>query len=352
MATSLPTGLSNPRWDPWLLYDDGMYRAFYLSGRVDQSPWWKTSWICTATSTDMRRWQHHGAVLSPLQESTWESGRIFAGSAYVEKDAVSDAKTYYLFYSAASASAIDHEHIGLATSSDGKRWQRSPRPLLSFSQSTGITTSTGIGYAGRCNWNNHLHWRDPYVLHVPETQQYYLFFCASVTAETRYQGGLGVAVSSTLGGPYQLLPPAAGPAITPEESPWPFYHLERPQVIHFGGQYHLFFSCFKDFVDPEWVTSERDKRVTDSTLYWYVSDRPTGPFRAADSLPTVPGSESTGLYGTTFSPQYPKSTWTQIAASQVASLNAIGWYSKTYQLEISQRFTAVWSNTDLRLVKH
>lgn len=196
-----------PRWDPWVLRDGDAYRLFYLGGRTDQDPWWKTSWICGGYAQGWGQWQHTGPLLEPLLEPLagdgWESGRIFAGSTYKE------AGLYYLFYSAASQADIANEAIGLATSTDGVHWQRAERPLLSWKDAVkdaaDVRSPSGVGYAGRCNLAGHLHWRDPYVIKSAiksagpdEQEKYYLFFCTSLTATKQYQGGLGVAVSDRL----------------------------------------------------------------------------------------------------------------------------------------------------------
>ncbi len=342
-----------PCWDPWILKDKEIYRLFYLSGRTDQDPWWKTSWICEAQSSDMLHWRHLGPVLQPLDNQGWESGRLFAGSAYKEVD------TYYLFYSAACESDISAEAIGLATSVDGINWQRQESPLLSWQKSSSADSSSAVNYAGRCNWSNHLHWRDPYVVKDPVTQQYYLFFCASLSGASLYQGGVGVAmarpskgISDHLSGPYQLLSPVAGPGVekSDDSASWPFYHLERPQVIYFQGKYHLFFSCFKNFVNPLWLAQVGSDRVTDSTLYWYVSDAITGPFRPTSDLPVVPGSETTGLYGTTFSPLPGLESWQAISEASEVKMTVLGWYTRDYRLAIAQEFHGIWTASGLKIV--
>jgi hypothetical protein len=329
-----------PCWDPWILKDKEIYRLFYLSGRTDQNPWWKTSWICEAQSSDMLHWQHLGPVLQPLDSpsdnGSWESGRLFAGSAYKEAD------TRYLFYSAACESDISQEAIGLAISTDGMSWQRLDNPLLSFQKDASSDSSLGAYYAGRCNASNHLHWRDPYVVKEPITQKYYLFFCASLTGASLYQGGVGVAIADHLAGPYHLLPPAAGSGV--------FHHLERPQVIYFQGQYHLFFSCFKDFINPLWLEQVGANRVSDSTLYWYVSDSIAGPFEPTSSLPVVPGSETTGLYGTTFSPLPWLENWQQINAASEVKMTVLGWYSQNFRLAVAQEFYALWTASGIEIV--
>jgi beta-fructofuranosidase len=341
-----------PCWDPWILKDRDIYRLFYLSGRTDQDPWWKTSWICEAQSLDMRHWQHLGPVLEPLSNRGWESGRLFAGSAYREAD------TYYLFYSAARENDIATEAIGLATSTDGTQWQRLEHPILSFKPDTSLNFVSKASvskamYAGRDSQSNHLHWRDPYIVKDPLTQRYYLFFCASVMEALGdydfYQGGVGVAIAEQIAGPYQLLPPVAGPGVTiADVANWPFHHLERPQVIYFQGQYHLFFSCFKDFVNPLWLSQIGADCVSDSTLYWYVSDRITGPFEPSSSLPVVPGSEHTGLYGTTFSPLPILENWQQIHSASEVKLAVIGWYSNSFRLAIAREFYGIWNFSESR----
>ncbi|WP_121970006.1 beta-fructosidase [Leptolyngbya sp. BC1307] len=363
-----PAATQPPCWDPWLLQEDGSgqsdtYRLFYLSGSTDQDPWWQTSWICEAHSQDMCHWHHTGPVLEPLAGQGWESGRIFAGSAYQEEN------TRYLFYSAASKSEISKEAIGLATSTDGQHWHRFDKPLLLLADDCDVCTNTGIGYAGKCNWASHLHWRDPYILKAPATQKYYLFFCASLTGSALYQGGVGVATADHLAGPYRLLPPVAGPGVVAEElsstsdsvsdsvadepadasARWPFYHLERPQVIYFQGKYHLFFSCFKEFVNPLWLEEIGSDNVSDSTLYWYISDQITGPFEPAGPLPVVPGSEATGLYGTTFFPKTHRGNWQQADLSNEIEMSVLGWYSENYRLAVSQEFIAIWTQSGLKI---
>lgn len=306
-------------WDPWVLKDGDQYRLFYLSGQPNQEPWWKTSWICGAVSSDLKHWQHLGPVLEPLPDQGWESGRLFAGNCYKEQG------QYYLFYSGASAEAFDQENIGLATSTDGLTWQRRLDPLLSLPAEASVY--------GRCDRTNHLHWRDPAIHRDAASGKYYLYFCASLAGLGNYQGGLGLAIADQITGPYHLLPPAIGPTAATRDS-WPFYHLERPQILHWEGQYHLFFSCFKAFVNPQWLAEIGADAVTDSTLYWYVADQITGPFQPVATVPIVPGSNTTGLYGTQFFPLR--------QTAETHEMAVFGWYHKTYKLAISQEFKALY----------
>ena len=153
-------------------------------------------------------------------------------------------------------------------------------------------------------------------------------------------------------------PPLASSIESPIEkdasASWPFYHLERPQIIYFQDKYHLFFSCFKEFVNPTWLKTIGAEKVTDSTLYWFVSDSVTGPFEPSSSLPVVPGSEATGLYGTTFSPLPMVDDWTEMSALGKANgevhLTVLGWYHQDYTLAIAGEFRAIWNASGLKII--
>jgi len=74
-----------------------------------------------ATSSDGSRWQPQGIVLSP-QPSTWEGSYIAAnGSALFE-----DSRYWYWY----QAGPREDPRIGLAVSSDGRRWRKQPAPVI------------------------------------------------------------------------------------------------------------------------------------------------------------------------------------------------------------------------------
>ncbi|MBD3884085.1 family 43 glycosylhydrolase [Phormidium tenue FACHB-886] len=302
-------------WDPWILKDDEVYRMFYLKGVEGLTPWWTISNICGAVSTDLENWQDLGILLEPNQANDWESGRVCAGCTYKENG------IYYLFYSAGGKEMphLRNEAIGLATSTDGVHFERvSDRPLL-------VPEADSLWYR-RSNWTNHFHWRDPYLFKDEKTGKYYLFICASENVPGNFQGCVGLAVADKISGPYEILPPAI--AAPPEAiEMWGFYHLERPQVIYRDGKYHLFFSCFKMFSNQRWLQSIKHRRITNSSLYWYVSEQIAGPYQPIDPDNfVVEGSEKTGLYGTNF---------LQISTEPEAFI-AYGWYHRLHTLEVAK----------------
>jgi beta-fructofuranosidase len=309
-------------WDPWILKDGNVYRLFYLRGLEGQNPWWTVSKICGAISTDLKHWQDLGTLLEPEPANYWESARIFAGCTYKENG------IYYLFYSAGGKEGIHIEAIGLATSRDGLHFSR-------YSNNYLLKPDDDDTWYGRCNCTEPFHWRDPYIFKDDKTGSYYMFICASAKTSGNFQGCIGLAVADKISGPYKLLPPAVKVPVDAAEE-WPYYHMERPQVIYRDGKYHLFFSCFKMFMNPKWLQKVNSKRVTNSSLYWYISDSIEGPYQPVNNNNfIVRGSEKTGMYGTNF---------LQVS-SEPEEFVAYGWYHRLHTLGVSQAFAAIWKNT-------
>jgi beta-fructofuranosidase len=314
-------------WDPWIFKDDNVYRLFYLTGPKNADPWWSSSKIYGAISTDMKQWKDLGNILEPEPENSWEAGRIFSGFTYKE-DGV-----YYLFYSASGQekSEILNEGIGLATSTNGLYWQRySTKPLL---KPNDLDRWYGKVY-------KHFQWRDPYIVTERDTGKYYMFICSGLKEERigRFRGCVGVAVADKITGPYELLPPAAAPLVDgTKESP--YYEMERPQVIYKDGKYHLFFSCWHHKLNPKWLKKWESQKITNSSLYWYVSDKITGPFEPGSDPPVVRGSEKTGLYGTNFFP----------VPDRPEEFFAYGWYPRLSVLEVSPVFRVRWNDRSIEI---
>ncbi|KAM3113576.1 beta-fructosidase [Phormidesmis sp. 146-33] len=312
-------------WDPWILKTGNLYRLYYLRGLEGQTPWWTVSNLCGAVSEDLENWHDLGTLLKPNPNHSWESGRICAGCTYQEDGVL------YLFYSAGGKEMPDlrNEAIALATSTDGLHWQRQHDhfPLIPTEQDP---------WYGRCNLTQHVHWRDPYVFKDPQDDRYYLFICASAKTPGNFQGCVGLAVSDTIAGPYQLLPPVSAPTLETADH-WPFYHMERPQVLFKNGRYHLFFSCFRVYLNPSWLSQVNSRYITNSTLYWYVSDAVTGPYLPMfENESIVPGSDRVGMYGMNFLP----------VTERLDDFIAYGWYHRLHTLGVSSALRATWKERD------
>lgn len=318
-------------WDPWILKTGDVYRLFYLRGLEGQIPWWTVSNLCGAVSKDLENWQDLGTLLEPEPNHAWESGRICAGCAVEEEGAI------YLFYSAGGKEMPDlrNEAIALATSKDGIHYQRSLQgwPLIPDEQDA---------WYGRCNLTQHFHWRDPYLFKDPQDGRYYMFICASAKTPGNFQGCVGLAVSDSIAGTYEILPPVVTPTAETADN-WPFYHMERPQVFYKDGRYHLFFSCFRIYLNPAWLAQVNSRRITNSTLYWYVSDAVTGPYRpmfADESI--VAGSDRVGMYGINFLPVDDG----YASSERFDDFVAYGWYHRLHTLGVSPALRASWTEPE------
>lgn len=312
-------------WDPWILKDGDIYRMFYLQGLEGQNPWWTVSKICGAISTDLQHWQNLGTILEANPDNDWESGRISAGCAYQE-DGI-----YYLFYSAGGKELphLKNEAIGLAISTDGLNFTRTSNSYL-------LKPDDDDPWYGRSNWTNHYHWRDPYIFKDDKDGKYYMFICASSRVTGNFQGCVGLAVADNISGSYKLLPPAVEAPQAAGEN-WAYYHTERPQVIYKCGKYHLFFSCFKTFVNPQWLKSLNHKRITNSSLHWYISDNVTGPYKPVNEDDfIVRGSEKTGMYGINFLE----------ISKEPEELIAYGWYHRIHTLAVTKAFKVNWKERE------
>ncbi|MBW4506245.1 MAG: glycoside hydrolase family 68 protein [Scytonematopsis contorta HA4267-MV1] len=325
---------SYPSWDPWILKDGDIYRLFYLVGPRDSVTWWIEGTIHGAISKDMKSWKNIGIVLDADPNNAWESGRMLAGCARKE-DGVN-----YLFYSAAGqGEEIMNEGIGLATSLDGLHWERHSNKQLVKSDCEHLWYGRFKRQMGERIFDHH-QWRDPYVVKDSQSGKYYMFICAYLNqgGEGLFRGCVGVAVADNIAGPYELLPPAAAPFVEgTKESP--FYEMERPQVIYRNGKYHLFFSCWTTWLNPKWLEKVGTDNITDSSLYWYVSDSITGPFEPVSEKPIVTGSEKTGIYGTNFFP----------APDNPEEFIAYGWYYRRMTLATAAVHQVRWDNDSIEI---
>ncbi len=312
-------------WDPWILKDDDIYRIFYLKGSATKGPWWSVGKICCATSPDLKQWNDLGVMIEPNPDGLWESARLLAGSTYKENG------IYYLFYGAAGGNDIMSEGIGLATSKDGWHWQRRSSPFLKPDYDN--------PYYGR--YETHFQWRDPYIVRDHKDGRYYMFITATNKggAPSQFRGCVALAVADKLSGPYDLLPPAALPLIDGTEESI-YREMERPQVIWKNDQYHLFFSCWRPWVNPKWVKKVGAEKIASASLYWYVSDQITGPFKPAKEKPVVDGSWNTGLYATNLFP----------APDNPEEFIAYGWFYRMNIVEVAPIYRVVWKNNSIKIV--
>lgn len=327
-------------WDPWILKDNRTYRLFYLVGPkvIDPlKPWWTESTIYGATSTDMKQWTHLGKILEPTDNNSWESQRMLAGFAHKENG------TYYLFYSASGKQDMWNEEIGLATSNDGIHWQRyCDRPLFSNMKEREKWYGKYKFILPEGEKIEHRHWRDPYIVKDSKTNKYYMFICAAANKQqtSPFSGCVGLAVADSIAGPYEILPPACMPFMEGTNESI-YIEMERPQVIYKNGKYHLLFSCWPHRMNPQWLQQVGKDKITASSLYHFVSDQITGPFKPVNNKPVVIGSEKTGMYGTNF----------VSISNNSEEMVAYGWFHNILTLGISPLLFNVSFDNDSITIK-
>ena len=94
-------------------------------------------------------------------------------------------------------------------------------------------------------------------------------------------------------------------------------------------------------MNPKWIQKVGRKNITDSSLYYYVSDDITSPFKPVDDIPIVKGSEKSRLYGTNFFPD----------PDEPQELIAYGWDYTIREFEISPpRLRGVWYDNSIEIV--
>lgn len=320
----------------WVTWDAMVWAAgdrlwlHYLTGPGDADPFYAVGeWHGAWSDDGGHTWQAIGPLIQPT--GGWAGGRILAGCAREENG------QFYLFYGGAPPRPRwNHEEIGLATSPDGKTWERSAAPFWSSEAELAMFDRFYKREPARSTLKRmgepFCHRRDPFVLTDSATGRYYLYFTAALVGIHDYfHGGVGLAVAETIGGPYRLQPPAAAPIGIARTEPTAsaFYEMERPQVLVHQGRYHLFFGCWHHNLHPAW----RDRWSppdSHSTIYWLVADRPEGPFLPMGDRPWVDGSEHTGLYGV---------QWVNLDGDWYAWGHDI----TTFILSLSRRYRLVWS---------
>ncbi|NJL19658.1 MAG: hypothetical protein HC895_00685 [Leptolyngbyaceae cyanobacterium SM1_3_5] len=116
--------------------------------------------------------------------------------------------------------------------------------------------------------------------------------------------------------------------------------MERPQVF-IKWPLSPVFSCFRIYLNPDWLKTVNARRITNSSLYWYVSDAVAGPYRPIfEDESIVFGSDRVGMYGINFLP----------VGEGLDELIAYGWYHRLHTLGVSSALRARWTEPeDIRL---
>ena len=135
-----------------------------------------------------------------------------------------------------------------------------------------------------------------------------------------------------------VLPPVLWQSV--ESGASAFGQIDRPQVILANNQYYLTFSCPSDRLHPDWRSRLVPRRLSESSMFCYVADAITGPYRPfPEDEPFVWGSERTRLTrsGLFFD-------------SSKQKLFVYGSYPQSQLLEVSQCFSIGWNGEKLGIM--
>ncbi len=116
-----------------------------------------------------------------------------------------------------------------------------------------------------------INFRDPYILSVPELEQYYLFGTDGLTAWSGAPHGFDVYISSDL---QEWSGPIA--AFRPDADFWADHHFWAPEVHRYNGKYYMFAS-FKGHSVP------RGTQILSA-------ETPEGPYLPISNHPITPAS--------------------------------------------------------------
>ncbi len=193
--------------NPSVVHHNNLYLNFY-SGFDGKT--WHTG---LATSHDGTHWTKQHKVISP-NPATWEGSAIAANGAAL----YSEGKLWYWY----QAGNPNQPRLGLATSDDGKEWEKEPLPVLSGGPS-GSWDERGVA--------------DPYVIEIGEW--YYLYYLGQDRAHRQRLGlarsGDGIHWDKLKSNPIMdLSPPGSGGM---DEN-----GLGEPAVWASGGYYWLLFT--------------------------------------------------------------------------------------------------------------
>jgi len=328
------------------------YRMYFLiDGHGDQTgdAFWLRSWIATATSPNLRNWTD--ATLIHFPDWPWHTSvdlRFLAPLPKVLPDG-----SVELYFSTAQASS------------------RTERSIISLRSTNGVefnTTNRAAGLQPNVFYENSQMegemraWRDPHIVQTDADNRWAYFaaqiprrkamlatltLCGTTGRDCEsgwFRGVIGVA-HSLKSGPWRVLEPAAyltevtyierDPMSIVATNQTAFWEMERPQVVHHGGKYHMFFHCWHAMVNPEWAANAFNTTEWphpdghDSTWYHLVATRPQGPFLPSvrGRPPVVRGMWSTGLYGAHLF------NLSEAETHGKSSVAIAGWYISEHDLE-------------------
>lgn len=353
-------------WDPWVVSIPGRgWRLYYLTAwwpSDTSTPFWFNSDIATTVSADMQSWE----APEQVQFSNWRYGatgvRLLAG------DAIHHAGFVWLLFSTGNTKDREESDIALCKSTDGIVFE--------------VVSHSAVARPG--TWQSNA-WRDPFLFshkgrvgvmvsgRGPNREDATPFeLCDSTDCMiTQYRAAVGLAwvegdtelkfeavKSSSVTDTIQLnhhvhnseqLKQIDGRMRRvvrrfmvkgPQEG---FWEIERQQVLERAGRFHMFFNCWRRFVNQEWLAKHlgAGAGISESTLYHLEASSIDGPYTTSERTPIVPGSGSTGLYGLRF-----------IDDGDSNSRLIWGWYVGEFSLHLKHTWRLGWDQNQQPFIFH
>ena len=234
--------------DPWFCWDGKHVHAF-LQGLgaprgPEQEPY--AGGIGHLTSPDTLRWIEQVPALTPGAPGSLDDASLYSGSTLFH-DGV-----FHLFYTGRQlAEDCRIERILQATSQDGMHFARTEPSLMVAPDARYYEALPTDSPDGTVNW------RDPDVIHCPDTDEFYMVFCAR-TAD--HQGALGLARSKDLLH-WEVMPPLF---VNPRSQ-----MMECPHWLRVDGRYYV---CYSQATG--WLTAQGRRETPPEALedgVYYVS---------------------------------------------------------------------------------
>lgn len=231
---TLRNGVFNPpgmwTWDNWFVKQGDTWHAFYLQlpHSVGVERRWKNNdpykHVGHATSTDLLNWQDQGPALTALSD-TWNDRHIATGSI------IQHNNQWWMFF---TGRGYKGDAIGLALSSDLKRWITQPDPLFPLTDTFGDGKNI---QAFQAEWQGKTYsWvgiSDPYILPELHDGYYYMILCSRIVGEPIATSGCLTMVRSKDLKTWENAGILAWPGC--------FERMETPQLWQADGKWHLYF---------------------------------------------------------------------------------------------------------------
>ena len=212
--------------DPWVLFEDGVYKMWYTCGGLNYPPdTLLRSRICYATSTDGINWEKYedNPVMDVDYSGSWDSSGVETVTIIIDNDAPATER-YKMWYAGQYFNTYRYD-IGYAYSPDGINWTKHPAPVMNV----GSASEWDSGFL-----------EGPSV--IKEDGQYKMWYCG-YDIEVNGQPSDGKAnigyATSTDGINWTKY--ENNPILVTGNNTWDSIYVQDPHVIKYGDEYQMWY---------------------------------------------------------------------------------------------------------------